>query len=146
VSTSGSIGSSYTGAAGSPNGGLIAFAGSIISDGTAINVTSPFGVGAFAGLVSPLPSTIDLTANTIATSGMGSIGLEASSNGVITGRDSSVTTSGGNAALFALSVPSAGGVQPHTASLIDLTNTNFQALRSGTVGLSSLNTTAHPPP
>jgi hypothetical protein len=142
VSTSGSIGPSYLGAAGSPNGGLIAFAGSIVSDGTTINVTSPFGVGAFAGLVSPLPSTIDLTTNTITTSGMGSIGLEASSNGEITGRDSSVTTSGGNAALFALSVPSAGGVQPHTTTLIDLTNTNVQAIGPNTVGLASLNTTA----
>ena len=123
VSTSGSIGPSYSGAAFTPIGGLVAFAGSISSTGTTINVTSRFGVGAFAGLVSPLDSTIGMADNTITTSGAYSIGVEASTNGVITGRDPSVTTSGGNAALAAASFPTVLGVQPHTASSIDLTNT-----------------------
>lgn len=115
-----------------PVSGLLAQgAGALITSiGTTINVSSGnFAAGADAGL----GGTVDMTDNTITTTGASAFGIRVDSNGTVIGRDSRVTTSGaGGAALFINGGPGS----------IDLSNTTVQATGPGTVGLSSLNITA----
>jgi outer membrane autotransporter protein len=126
VTADGVVGSAFGVVAAIPAAGLLAQGGSITSIGTAINVTAGnFSAGADAGL----GGTVDMTNNTIVTTGTNSLGIRVDSDGRVTGRDSSVTTSGGGAALFIN-----GGF-----GLIDLTNTPVLATGADTVGLTSLN-------
>lgn len=129
VTPSGQVGSAFGATGGIPAAGLKADGpgGSVTSTDTTINVTS--GNGA-AGANTSFGGSIDMTRNTIVTTGTNSFGVRVDSGQVI-GRDSSVTTSGGGAALFFNFGP----------GLIDLTNTNVLATGANTDGLDSLNGT-----
>lgn len=133
ATVSGQVSSIFNVTSSTPIGGLISQAGVITSTGTTVNVTSAGGVGAYAGMADSGLSLIDLTDNTIVTSGANSFGIEANSNGQITGRDSRVTTSGGGAALFVSTFNGPGS--------IDLTNSTVLATGANTSGLYSLNLT-----
>jgi hypothetical protein len=114
-----------------PMSGLFAEGGSITSTGTTINVSADSGpAGPAAGAAATFNGSIDLTANTIITTGLGSHGIRVDS-GQVVGRDSSVETSGGGAALLFNFGP----------GLIDLTNTTVLATGPNTTGLASLNGT-----
>lgn len=129
---SGSVGSIFGVTSGLPIGGLLSNGGTITSTGTTVDVTSSNGVGAYAGFNSAT-STIDLTGGSIRTTGTSSFGLEAAENGRITAAGTSVTTSGGGAALF-VAVFNTGPAS------IQLTNgTTVQANGADTAGLASLN-------
>ncbi|TIX21263.1 hypothetical protein, partial [Mesorhizobium sp.] len=127
VTPVGSVGSIFATTSGIPLAGLKADSGSIISIGTTINVTS--GNGA-AGVNAIFDGTVDMTDNTITTTGANSFGVRVDS-GQVTGLDSGITTSGGGAALFFNFGPGS----------IDLTNTTVLAAGAGTSGLASLNGT-----
>ncbi len=131
VTTSGSVGSIFGVTSGVPIGGLLSNGGTIASTGTTVDVTSSNGVGAYAGFNSAT-STIELTGGSIQTTGTSSFGLEAASNGSITASGTSVTTSGGGAALFVTPINGPASIQ--------LTNgTTVQANGADTAGLASLN-------
>ncbi|WP_441477441.1 autotransporter family protein [Bosea sp. 2KB_26] len=115
-----------------PVSGLLAQgAGALItSTGTTITVTSSNGA---AGVDAGLGGTVDMTDNTITTTGTNAFGIRVDSNGTVIGRASRVTTSGaGGAALFINAGPGS----------IHLTNTAVSAVGAGTFGLFSLNNTA----
>lgn len=133
VTVDGPVRSIFGTTSGSPAGGLLSNGGSITSTGTTVNVSGNFAVGGFAGHTGPTLGTIDLIDNTITTTGATSIGLEASSFGRITARDSRVTTSGGGAALYATAF--------NGPASFALANTAVLAQGAGTVGLYSDNDT-----
>ncbi|MGO4671352.1 autotransporter outer membrane beta-barrel domain-containing protein [Bosea sp. 2YAB26] len=131
ATAAGPVGSVFSLVGAIPVSGLLAQgAGALItSTGTTITVTSS---NAAAGADAGLGGTVDMTDNTITTTGTNAFGIRVDSNGTVIGRASRVTTSGaGGAALFINGGP----------GLIDLTGTTVQATGSGTVGLSSLNIT-----
>lgn len=131
VTPAGNVSSAFGVTSAIPISGLLAQgAGAVITSiGTTINVSSGnFAAGVDAGS----GGLVDMTDNTITTTGADSFGVRVDSNGRVVGRDSSVTTSGGGAALFINGGPGS----------IDLTNTTVDATGAGTVGLSSLNLTA----
>ena len=131
VTPNGPVGSIFSVTSAIPVSGLLSRgAGAVItSTGTTINVST--GNGA-AGVDAGNDGLVDMTDNTITTTGSSSFGVRVDSSGVVLGRDSRITTSGGGAALFIN-----GGV-----GLIDLTNTTSLATGAGTAGLVSLNLTA----
>jgi outer membrane autotransporter protein len=128
VTPNGPVGSSFSATSAIPISGLYAPGGTINSTGTTINVTT--GNGA-AGADVGFSGLINMDSNTIVTTGASSFGVRVDS-GTVIGRDSSVTTSGGGAALFFNFGP----------GLIDLTNSTVLATGANTVALSSLNLTA----
>lgn len=131
VTVAGNVSSAFGVTGAIPISGLLAQgAGAVITSiGTTINVSSAnFAAGVDAGS----GGLVDMTDNTVTTTGTSSFGVRVDSNGRVVGRDSSVTTSGGGAALFINGGPGS----------IDLTNTAVDATGAGTVGLSSLNLTS----
>ena len=131
VTVAGNVSSAFGVTSAIPISGLLAQgAGAVITSiGTTINVSSGnFAAGVDAGS----GGLVDMTDNTITTTGTNSFGVRVDSNGQVVGRDSSVTTSGGGAALFINGGPGS----------IDLTNTTVNATGADTVGLSSLNLTS----
>ena len=139
ASTSGSVGSAFSVTGSSLIAGLKADGGSISSAGTTVNVSSTNGVGAYAGLNGTVPSRIDLVGNTVTTTGAGSFGLEAYSNGTITAADSTVTTQGGSAAAFLYTFDNPPTSTALTPATIALTRTNVTATGGNTSGLFSRN-------
>jgi type V secretory pathway adhesin AidA len=131
ITGNGAIGSIFGVTFGLPIGGLLSNGGTINSTGTTINVTSINGVGAYAAFNSA-ESFINMSNNTIHTTGDSSFGIEAGENGRITGSNTTVTSSGGGAALFVLAFDSGYGS-------IALTDSNVQAQGAYTAGLASLN-------
>ena len=132
VTPSGPVASVFnsTAAGGISVSGLFAWGGSIISMGTSINVTASTGAsGAYAGA----GGTVNMVNNTIVGTGAFSYGILADANGLVTGRDSRVTVSGGAAALV---LSTTGG------GTIDLANTTVLATGAGTRGLISSDATA----
>lgn len=134
VTVNGPTGSIFGVTSGTPNAGLKTDGGRIVSTGTTIDVTSPGGYGAWTSINSGGPGTIDLTANTITTSGANSSALFAGSNGIITGRSSNLTTHGGASALQVFTFTGPGS--------IDLTDSVVVATGADTPGLYSANYTA----
>lgn len=131
VTAAGPVSSSFSVVSAIPVSGLLAQGANarITSTGTTIRVTSEdFAAGIAAGL----GGTIDMTDNTI-TTGANSFGVRVDSFGTVIGRDSSITTSGGAAALFFNGGPGS----------IDLANTEVLATGAGTRGLASLNLTTN---
>lgn len=131
ITSSGSVGSIFVVTSGSPIGGLLSNGGTINSTGTTVNVTSTNGVGAYAALNSA-ESFVNMTNNIINTTGTSSFGIEAGENGRITGSNTTVTSSGGGAALFVLAFNTGYGS-------IALTNSIAQSQGANTSGLASLN-------
>jgi outer membrane autotransporter protein len=127
VTPNGPVGSSFSVTSAIPISGLFAPGGTINSTGTTINVAT--GNGA-AGADVGFNGLINMDRNTITTTGANSFGIRVD-NGTVVGVDSSVTTSGGGAAMFFNFGP----------GLIDLTNSTVLATGANTVGLSSLNLT-----
>jgi outer membrane autotransporter protein len=139
ATVAGSVGSIFNVTGSSLVAGLKAEGGSISSSGTTVTVSSQNGVGAYAGLNGAVPSRLDLVGNTITTTGTGAFGLEAYSNGTITGADTNVTTNGGEAAAFLYTYdnpPSSTVLSPAT---ISMARTNVTATGAGTSGLFSRN-------
>ncbi|RDY65888.1 autotransporter outer membrane beta-barrel domain-containing protein [Lysobacter soli] len=101
----------------------------IVSNGTTITVPTITGVGAYAGQNGAGDSRIELTNNTITTTGTNSRGLMVISNGTIDATGTTVNTSGGSAALR-LETFTAPGV-------INLTNSTVRATGANTRGISS---------
>ncbi len=130
VTSSGQVGSIFGVTSAIPISGLLAQgAGAVITSiGTTITVSTP---NAAAGVDAGLGGLVDMTDNTITTTGTTSFGVRVDSEGRVVGRDSRITTSGGGAALFIN-----GGF-----GSIDLTNTTTLATGTGTAGLVSLNLT-----
>ncbi|WP_342315537.1 autotransporter outer membrane beta-barrel domain-containing protein [Lysobacter sp. FW306-1B-D06B] len=129
----GPIGSSFAVVAGLPIAGLKS-QGAIFSTGTTVNVSSPNGRGGYAE-INTGTATLDITNNTITTTGTGGVGLFAGDNGVITGRDSRITTRDGAAALELFNFTSPAS--------IDLTNSQVTATGARTIGLYSANRTTN---
>mgnify|MGYP003575273468 CR=1 FL=1 len=105
--------------------------GNVFSSNTTINVpvspgaTQTPAAGAHAANTG---SSIDMTGNTITTTGTSSFGLRLDGARIVA-RDSQISTSGGGAAVFINSA----------VSSIDLTNTTAAATGAGTAGLFALN-------
>ncbi|SEB92261.1 outer membrane autotransporter barrel domain-containing protein [Beijerinckia sp. 28-YEA-48] len=131
VTPAGNVGSIFSVTSAIPVSGLLAQgAGAVITSiGTTINVTS--GNGA-AGADAGIGGLVDMTDNTITTTGPNSFGVRVDSDGRVVGRDSQIATSGGGAALFINGGPGS----------IDLTNTAALATGTDTAGLVSLNLSA----
>ena len=129
ITADASVGAIFGATGASPIAGLFAFGGTINSAGTTINVTS--GNGA-TGAEAANGGIVNMTNNTITTTGTNSFGIRVDGNGQVFGRDSTVTTSGGGAALFINSAP----------GLIDLTNSTVLATGANTTGLATLNFSA----
>ncbi|MDR3500950.1 MAG: autotransporter domain-containing protein [Legionella sp.] len=131
ITASGSVGSIFSVTSGLPIGGLLSNGGIINSTGTTVNVTSTNGVGAYAAFNSA-ESFINMSNNIINTTGASSFGIEAGENGRITGSNTTVTSSGGGAALFVQAFNTGYGS-------IALTNSRAEAQGVNTAGLASLN-------
>lgn len=134
VTPAGNVGSIFGVTGGLPIAGLLSQAGTINSTGTTITVSSTNGVGASAGINLAPRSIINLQDNVITTTGNGSIGLQASTNGLIVASDTRVATSGGNSALQTASFAAS-----NVGSSIQLFNSNVLATGPGTVGLATIN-------
>ncbi len=128
----GPVGSVFGVTSGLPIAGLKS-QGSIFSTGTTVNVSSPNGRGGYAE-INTGTALLDITNNTITTTGANGVGLFAGDNGRIVGRDSRITTNGGAAALELFNFTSPAS--------IDLTNTTVSAAGASTLGLYSGNRTA----
>ncbi|MDI9237942.1 autotransporter outer membrane beta-barrel domain-containing protein [Lysobacter sp. LF1] len=131
ATVNGPVGSTFSVTGATPNAGLRTDGGRIVSTGTIINVSSANSYGAWTSINTGGPGTIDLTNNTITTTGANDSALFAGSNGTITGRDSRLTTNNGAAAMQVYTFTGPGS--------IDLTNTVVTATGADTVGLYSAN-------
>lgn len=131
ATVNGPVGAIFGVTAGLPNAGLKS-QGSIFSTGTTVTVSAANAYGGYAE-INTGTATLDLTNNTITTTGTGTAGLFAGSNGVITGRDSRVSTTGGGSALRVATFNGPGS--------IDLTNSTVTATGALTKGIYSLNYT-----
>lgn len=131
ATVNGPVGSIFNVTSGLPIAGLKS-QGAIFSTGTTVTVSSIGGRGGYAE-INTGTATLDITNNTITTTGANSAGLYAGDNGVITGRDSSISTSGGTAALMLSNFTSPAS--------IGLTSSQVTATGARTVGLYSANRT-----
>lgn len=142
ASANSSLGSTFSVTGGLPVFGLKADDGTILSTGSTISVAAADGVGAFAGLTGGTASLIDLQQTRITTTGANSFGLEAYSNGSITGNGSSVTTTGGGAAAFLYSYDNPPSSVSNSPASIALSNSVLSATGAGTTGIFSRNWSA----